>query len=89
MWWQWGHTPLILELRRQEDFGEFKASLVHREFRDSQDTQKPYLEKNETKPKTKQNKHKLRNKKALVIKKHSPLHCLVVTSPRPLFTKLW
>ena len=82
-WWRWGHIPLIPVLQRQEDFCEFKASLVHREFQDSQDTQKPCLgKKNETKPKMKQNKHKLTNKKAHTIKEHSPLHSVYSYLPR-------
>jgi hypothetical protein len=45
----WGHTPLIPAGRRQRqtDLCEIKASLVYKEFQDSQgcDSEKPCLEK--------------------------------------------
>lgn len=42
----WWHTPLIPRLRRQRQvyLCEFKASLVYREFQDSQgNTENPYF----------------------------------------------
>jgi hypothetical protein len=57
---RWWHTPLIPVLGgRGRRISEFEASLIYREFQDSQGyTEKPCLEKqNKTKQnKTKQNK---------------------------------
>ena len=62
--WAWWHMPLILALgrQRQADFWVQGQPGLQSEFQGSQGyTEKPCLEKNQTK--TKQNKNKIKNNK--------------------------